>query len=268
MNDTLIKVARTGYAAKGTVYAIAGVLTFMAAFNMGGQKTSKLQVLEFLDKQPLGNVLLIFMALGLVCYSIWRFIQSLNDPENIGDDKKGKTKRFAYFISALIYLSFAVLAFLKGVDKNSPDSGGSGQGQQSHFLATDKGLILLGFIGVVFIITGIYKFFKLKDGKFLENFNLKSMSEEKRRKTIKNSGYIGIASRGVVFLIIGFFAVKAALNGNPSQMKTTSEVFAFLQDASYGPWLLGLVALGFIGYAIYMFMTAKYRTFRGSTKLF
>lgn len=268
MDDTLKKVARTGYAAKGAVYAIAGVLTFMAAFNMGGQKTSKLQVLEFLDKQPFGNVLLVLMALGLVCYSTWRFIQSIKDPEHIGDDKKGKAKRVAYFMSALIYLGLAVMAFLKGVDKNSPTSGGSGQAQQSHFLATDKGLIVLGIIGAAFIITGIYKFIKLRNGKFLEKFNLRSMSDEKRRKTIKNSGYAGIASRGVVFLIIGFFALKAAINSNPSQMKTTSEVFSFLQDSNYGPWLLGLVAAGFVCYAIFMFMTAKYRTFRGSTKLF
>ena len=112
MNQKLKKVARAGYLTKGVVYAIVGILTIMASFNLGGQKTSKLQVLEFLDKQPFGNVLLVLMALGLACYAAWRFIQATKDPENIGKDEKGKAKRFAYFVSALIYLGLAFLAFM------------------------------------------------------------------------------------------------------------------------------------------------------------
>ena len=51
MNSKLKKIARTGYVAKGSVYAITGILTFLAAFNMGGQKAGKFQALEFLEKQ-------------------------------------------------------------------------------------------------------------------------------------------------------------------------------------------------------------------------
>lgn len=264
MDDKLKKVARTGYAAKGTVYAITGVLTFLAAFNMGGQKASKLQVLEFLDKQPFGNALLVLMGIGLACYAFWRFTQSISDPEGIGNDKKGKGKRVAFFISACIYLGLAVLAILRVVQAGggSGSSGGSGSAQQSHFLATETGLILLGIIGAAFIGTGIAQFVKAYKGSFTKHFDLKSMTEEKRRKTIKNSGYLGISARGVVFLIIGYFAIQAALSSNPSEIKTTAEVFAFIQDSSYGSWLLGLVAAGFVCYAVYMFMMAKYRVFR------
>lgn len=264
MDDKLKKVARTGYAAKGTVYAITGVLTFLAAFNLGGQKASKLQVLEFLDKQPFGNALLVLMGLGLACYAFWRFTQSISDPEGIGDDKKGKAKRVAFFISACIYLGLAVLAILRVVNSGSSgSSGGSGSAQQSQFLATETGLIVLGIIGVAIVGAGIAQLVKAYKGTFTKHFDLKSMTEEKRRKTIKNSGYFGISARGVVFLIIGYFAINAALSSNPSEIKTTAEVFSFLQDSSYGAWLLGLVAAGFVGYAVYMFMMARYRAFRG-----
>ena len=264
MDDKLKKVARTGYAAKGTVYAITGVLTFLAAFNLGGQKASKLQVLEFLDKQPFGNALLVLMGIGLACYAFWRFTQSISDPEGIGNDKKGKGKRVAAFVSACIYLGLAVLAILRVVNSGSSGStGGSGSPQQSHFLATETGLIILGIIGAAFVAAAIAQFIKAYKGKFLDHFDLKSLSEEKRRKTIKKSGYFGITARGVVFLIIGYFAIQAALSSNPSEIKTTAEVFSFLQDSGSGPWLLGLVAAGFICYAVYMFMVAKYRVFRG-----
>lgn len=265
MDDKLKKVARAGYVAKGTVYAITGILTFLAAFNLGGQKASKLQVLEFLDKQPFGNVLLVLIGLGLASYAFWRFTQSISDPEGIGNDKKGKAKRVGFFISACIYLGLAVLAILRVVKSGSSgSSGGSGSAQQSEFLATETGLIILGIIGAAIVGTGIAQFIKAYKGDFTKHFDLKSMSEEKRRKTIKNSGYFGITARGVVFLIIGYFAINAAFSSNPSEIKTTAEVFSFLQDSSYGAWLLGLVAAGFVGYAVYMFMMARYRVFHGT----
>lgn len=257
MDKKLKKVARTGYIAKGSVYAITGILTFLEAINLGGQKASKLTVLDFLEKQPFGNILLLVMAIGLLSFSYWRFSQAISNPENIDSGKKGTLKRVAFFISGATYLGLAVFAVLRVIGSQS-SSGGT---EKSHFLATNSGLILLGAVGFIFIIMGITKFVKAYKGDFTEKFDLKSIREEKRRKTIKNSGYLGITSRGVVFLIIGFFALQAALNANPSEIKTTAEVFSFLQDSSYGAWLMGLVAIGFIGYAVYMFMMAKYRKF-------
>ncbi len=69
MDSKLKKMARAGYVAKGTVYGITGILTFLAAFNLGGEKTSQLEVLKFLDEQPFGNVLLILLGIGLIFYA-------------------------------------------------------------------------------------------------------------------------------------------------------------------------------------------------------
>ena len=262
MNSKLKKMARAGYAAKGTVYGITGILTFLAAFNLGGQKAGQLQVLEFLDKQPFGNVLLVLLGLGLLCYTAWRFVQSIEDPENIGNDKKGKVKRVGFFISGLIYLGLAALAIWRVISSgSSPGSGGSSG--KSSFLATETGLYVLGAIGIITICVGIYQFIRIYKKTFMKKFDFRSMNDEKRRKTIKNSAYTGLASRGVLFLITGYFALHAAITSNPSEIKTTREAFSFLQESSYGAWLLGLVAAGLVGYAVYMFMMAKYRRFQG-----
>tara|TARA_R100000935_G_scaffold43442_1_gene65881 strand:+ start:422 stop:1204 length:783 start_codon:yes stop_codon:yes gene_type:complete len=259
MNKKLKNIARTGLVAKGIIYAIIGILTFLAAFNMGGQKTGKLQVIDFLEKQTFGKILLIVIALGLICYAFWRLMQAIKDPENIGDDKKAKVKRFAYFISGLLYLGFGVIAFLDAV--GTANSSGGSSGKSSSFLATDTGLIVLGIGGVILIGLGIYQFTRIKEDKFEKKFSAKALSEEKRKKTIYNSAYFGLASRGVIFLILGFFAIKASNTSDPDKIKTTSEVFSFLEDSSYGMYLLGVVSAGLIAYAIYVFMLAKYRRF-------
>lgn len=265
MDSKTKKMARTGFVAKGTVYAITGVLTFMAAFNMGGQKTGRLQVLEFLDKQPFGNVLLVLMAIGLASYAAWRFIQSVKDPENIGDDTKGKAKRTAFFISGILYLGLGVLAVMRVIGSGQGSSGSSASTQNSSFLASETGLWLIGIVGAGIAIAGFFQFVKAYRNDYTKKFDLSSISEEKKRESIMNTATFGLTARGVIFLIIAGFAIKAAINSNPSEIKTTTEVFSFIQESSYGAWLLGAVAAGLVSYAIYMFLMAKYRRFADGT---
>lgn len=252
-------MARTGLTAKGIIYLIIGILTFMAALNIGGQKIGKLKVLDFLEKQTFGNILLVIIGLGLLCYAFWRIIQATKDPENIGNKKKDLIKRFGYFISGLLYLGLGVLAFLNAIGSSTGSSGSSSK--KTSIFASDLGLLSLGIIGVIILGLGIYQFTKIKKDKFKKDFSAKALSEEKRRKTIYNTAYLGLTARGIIFLIIGFFAIKAAASADPEKIKTTSEVFSFLETSSYGSWLLGIVAVGLIAYAIYILMLAKYRRF-------
>lgn len=260
MDNSLKTMARTGFVAKGVVYGIIGVLTFKAAFDMGGQKAGQMQVLEWLEKQTFGNILLVLMALGLLCYAAWRFVQAVKDPEHIGDDKKGKAKRTGFFFSGLLYLGLAVLAALKAFG-SSKGSGSSGSAQQSSFFASETGLVVLGIIGAGIVIAGIFQFVKAYKNDYYKKLGLATLGDEKKRKSVKRTAEFGLSARGVILLIIGFFAVKAAINSNPSEIKTTREAFSFIQESNYGPWLMGLVAAGLIAYAVYMFLMAKYRRF-------
>lgn len=261
MNSKLKKVARTGYAAKAVVYGLIGILTLLAAFNMGGQTAGQMQVLDFLEKQAFGNVLLVLIALGLLCYSGWRFFQAIKDPENIGKDMKGKAKRFAFFISGLLYLGIAGSAVMRLL--NTGSSSGSGQnGMMSSFLTGDAGVYIFTAIGIGLVATSFFQFKKAFYKDFLKKFDYKSISEEKRRKTIKNTGYLGLIARGIIFAILAYFFIRAAVEHNTSDIKSTTDAFAFLHESPMGSWLMGIVAAGMICYSIYVFMMVKYRKFR------
>jgi hypothetical protein len=258
MNDNLKRVAKTGFIAKGTVYALTGILTFLAAFNIGGKKAGKEEVLMYLDQQPFGNALLLVIGLGMVCYSIWRMAQTFLDPENRGTSLKALGNRFAFFISGVIYLGFAYIAFKRVL--GSTDTGGSAQ--NSPYLSTNLGLIILAIIGAGIVGKGLYQLSKVYKSNFINKFELESIIDEKRRKVIKNTAYMGLTSRGILFLIIGYFSIKAAVTVNPSEIKSTPEAFAFIESSTFGPYLLGMLAAGLVGYAIYMFMMGKYRVFK------
>lgn len=258
MKSKIKKMARAGYVAKGVVYGITGVLTCLAAFNMGGSKTGQKGVFKYLEDQPFGNAILVLMALGLLCYAGWRFYQSIKDPENIGSDDKGKVKRIGFFVSGLIYLGYAAFAVKTLISAGSSGSGGKTFG----FLSGGFGVFVFAVIGLSLVGVCIFQIKKAVSGKFLQKFNYKSITEEKRRKVIKNTGYMGIISRAVIFGIMAFFFLRAAYHSNTNDIKTTADAFSFLQDSAYGAWLMGLVAAGLVCYGIFMFMTAKYRKFQ------
>ncbi|HEX8269509.1 MAG TPA: DUF1206 domain-containing protein [Flavobacterium sp.] len=257
MNTALKNIARVGYISKGLVYGITGILTFLAAFHLGGKKAGKMEVIKFLDEQPFGAFLIILLAAGVLCYAIWRFKQAFSDTEHKGKNAKGKFTRVGYFISGLLYLGLAVAAFLHVLGSG----GSSSDSTKSSFLATETGLVLIAIAGVALVASGIRQFIKVYNKKFLEEFDLSSLSDENSRKSIVASARFGLAARGVIFLITGFFAVKAALDANPDEIKSTKEVFSFIEEAEYGAWLLGTVAAGLVAYAFHMFLVARYRKF-------
>lgn len=262
MDDKIKKTAYMGYAAKGAVYAITGVLAFMTAFGMGGQKAGKLQVIEFLEKQPFGKIILAILGVGLICYAVWRFIQSIQNPENIGDDAKGIVKRISFFISGLIYLGLGIFAIVD-IFRN-PSSGSSGGGGSSSLMAGDTGKYIFIAVGIALAGKSIYQFIKAYKGDFLKKFQIDSINVGSKRRFIKNMGYAGLVSRGILTGIIAYFFLKAgfSIGGSGSEeVKGTSEAFSFIQQNSSGPWLLGLVAAGLVCYGIYMFTMARYRQF-------
>ncbi|MHA7059982.1 DUF1206 domain-containing protein [Aquimarina sp. M1] len=255
MDQKIKTVARVGYGAKGVVYAITGILAFMTAFNLGGQKAGKLQVIQFLEEQSFGKIILAILGIGLICYAIWRCMQSISDPEGIGSDGKGIVKRISFFISGAVYLALGIYSIIEIFKESSNGGNSSSLGGFATFVFIT--------IGIALAIKSIYQFIKAIKGDFLKKFKISEISNVARKKFLKRIGYAGLISRGIVVGIIAYFFIKGGINASSSseEMKGTSEAFSFIQQNTSGPWIFGLIALGLICYGIYMFAMAKYRSF-------
>ncbi|OUL20587.1 hypothetical protein BV378_29725, partial [Nostoc sp. RF31YmG] len=57
------RLARFGYASKGVVYGIVGLLASQAAFGTGGRTTDTKGALQTLVEQPFGKFLLALVAI-------------------------------------------------------------------------------------------------------------------------------------------------------------------------------------------------------------
>jgi uncharacterized membrane protein YidH (DUF202 family) len=224
---------------------------------MGGSKSGKSSAFAFLEKQAYGQVLLGILAASLLCYAIWRFIQSLSDPENIGSDAKAKAKRAGFFLSALFYLSFAFLAVKKIVSSGS--SGGSG-GSKLQGLDPTIVTVVLAIIGVGMAVKAIIHFVQAYKGKFLDKYRVGDLKME---KFVRKAGYIGFYARSAVMAILSFIFFRAAFGGGSKEMKGTKEAFSFLQDSSYGTILMGVTAAGLAAYGLFVLALSRYRKFDG-----
>ncbi|KAA5542432.1 DUF1206 domain-containing protein [Adhaeribacter rhizoryzae] len=252
--------ARFGMAAKGVVYTLVGALAFMAAFEINGnseQGAGKQGVFQFILEQPFGKILLGIVALGLVCYTIWRFIQAFMDSERKGGDAKGIGKRLGYAFSGLIYGSLAFYAAKLVLGSGGGSGGGdSRQTLAGKLLEQPFGQWLVGIVAVGTMAMGLYQIYKAITGKYLKNIQTAQIKSDIKDMLMK-AGKVGYIARGIVWGIIGFLFLKAAMNSNAQEAGGTTSAFQFLEQ-SYGSILLGAIALGLVCYGVFMFVRARY----------
>jgi hypothetical protein len=63
----------------------------------------------------------------------------------------------------------------------------------------------------------------------------------------------------VVFLLVGYGLIKAALDYEPRSAIGLDGALQKLAHSPYGPALIGIVAVGLIGFASYCVADARYR---------
>lgn len=255
----IVPLARFGFAAKGVVYIIIGILAALAAFGNGGKTTDSRGAFEEILSRSYGKFLLGAVALGLFGYAIWRLVQAFKDTEDKGSGMKGIAVRIGYAVIALIHLSLAYSAIKMVIGSGGGSKGDAQSKEWTAFLLEQSfGQWIVAAIGLGILIYAVFQFYKAYITKFREKLNTSEMSNQTETFAIR-FGQFGLAARGVVFGIIGVFLIQAAFYSNPSEARGLSGALRALGQQTYGQILLGTVAIGLIAYGLFMFVMARYR---------
>ena len=252
--QTLNRLFSFGYMAKGVVYFFIGLLALATAFGFTRGVEGPKGVIQWINNQPAGNFLVGLLAVGLLSYCCWRIYRGIADPTNEGSDNKAMIKRLGFIVSGILYGTLSVLAFRLAFDMGGSSGGSSKEGIIARLLAQPWGDWAVGFIGLIVLGVAIYQFVKAKRANFVGAIHWASIGSDKIRK----AGRLGFVARGVVFGIVAYFLAIAAIQSDASEFRGTEGAIEYLQQHSYGIYLLGLVGLGLLFYGTYAFMKGKY----------
>lgn len=249
------KGARFGHVTKGVLYGLIGALALQVSLGAGGQVAGGQEAARFVGHQPFGQALLVLIAVGLFGYATWRFIEGINDTEHKGSDGSGLAKRGAALASGIANGALGVLVLQMALGHAR---GGGSSSWVGRVLAQPFGAVLIGLIGAAIVIAGVAQFYQAYSKKFLEMFRWQSMSAKEQR-WITRLGQVGYSARGVVFPIIGISLLRAALDHNPGATRGVREALLEIAHSAAGQVLLGLVAVGFLAFGLFMVASARYR---------
>ncbi len=249
------KLARWGYAAKGFVYVLIGILAVMAAVGRGGSgSASKQGAADMIFDQPFGKFLAILVVIGILGFVVWRFVQAAKSKSLGSTHNETMMNRVRYGLSGAIYLAFAItlIRMIQG-------SGGGGNGRQQlvgRVLEMDLGPLLVALAGIGVMIAGVMQWVKAYKEEYMQKLSLGGLAA-RMRDNVRKIGKLGYAARGVVWLLVGFFLLQAGLNSDASQAQGSGGAFQTIEQWG-GSWVLLVVALGVVAYGVFMFVKSRY----------
>jgi Domain of Unknown Function (DUF1206) len=247
-------IARFGLASRGFVYLVLGWLAIQIARRHAHHEANARGALAEIARESYGRALLWVLALGLAAYALWRLSEAI-----LGTTTDGKKPgpRIASLVGGIIYLAFCVatLSFIAG------DSNHDGSQQQvtatARVMRHTGGRWLVGLIGVVVVIVGVVIAVQGARRTFKNDLRITQMSESVRAVVV-SLAIVGTVARGVVFALTGVLVVEAALSFDPRKSTGLDGALRTLAEHSYGPWLLGAFAIGFIAFGLYGFAEARW----------
>jgi hypothetical protein len=249
-------LARSGLAARGIVYGVIGILAFEVAIGVGGKTASQQGAMESIAREPLGKVLLIVVAVGLAGYAIWRLFTALIGSGN--PEERKAHRRVAAFASGVIYASlcYTAIRIVVGAGASSPSS--NPKHETAGVLGWPGGPEIVAIAGGILVGVAIGQAYMGLSRTFVDDSDTSSMSEPVQHG-FAALGVFGYLARAAVFALIAYGAVKAAVDYTPHSAIGLDGALAKLEHASYGPLLLGIVAVGLAGFALFSFVEARYR---------
>jgi hypothetical protein len=248
-----------GFVARAFTYALIGAIAVALAVDRGRPPASPDQqgALSLIARAPIGKVALIAVAVGLLAYALWKLALAFVGTGPEGGGGHDLQNRVANFGGAIVYFVFCAVAVRILVD-----GGGSQRAEQQHAaagaLGWPGGHWFVALAGLVMIAISVHQVLQGVLGRFAEDNKTGEMSEHERRVFLF-VGRVGLTARALVFALVGYFLVRTAIDFKPSEGVGIDGTLEQLRQLSYGPWVLGLIAVGMFVFALFSLFEARYQ---------
>ena len=252
-------VVRAGFVARALTYGVIGGITLALAVGAGAAPAAPNQqgALSLIARAPLGRVAVGVAAVGLLGYALWKFGQAAFGRGPEGGGKPDLKDRVANAGGGIVYLAFFAVAVRilfgsSGSASSEPSKAAAG------VLGWPGGSVIVAVAGAALMAISAFQVYDTFRGGFAEDSKLQEMGPLATGLFIM-LGHVGLVARGLVFMLVGYFLVKTAIDFNPRDAVGLDGALARVHQQPFGPWLLGLVAAGLLVFAVFSLFEARYR---------
>jgi hypothetical protein len=238
-----------GLVSYGLVHLVVAGIAVKVAFREKGD-ASPVGALQTLAKQPLGEILLWVMAVGLFTLTVWQVIDAI-----VGTDtrhqRESLKERARCVGRSVIYLGLGLLT--AGVALGH--GGHSGQGEETvsaKLMAIPFGRVLVALVGAVVVAVAVSQIVKGVKQSFLEDLD-RGVGEP-----IRWLARIGYIAKGITLTIIGLLFGWAALTYDAKKAGGMDAALTTIRDQPFGPVLLVGMAAALACFGLYCFAWARF----------
>lgn len=249
-------LARSGFAANGIVHLIIGAIIIALAAGARGEG-DQAGALKTIAAAPLGFVLLWLLAVALAALGVWHLAEGIlmRAP---GDDVKGEAKKWGRRIGewgqAVVFLVLGGITATVALGAR-PNAEETAEGASRGVLSLPGGSWVLAVVGlgigiggIAFVVMGVRRSFR----------NKVSIPSGALGRTITVLGVVGFVAKGIALAIVGVLALVAAVKVDPTEAAGIDGAVDALLALTLGPWLVGVIGVGFVAYGVFCLFRAPY----------
>lgn len=249
-------LVRGGFIAYGVIHLVFAWLALQVAFGGSSGESDQSGALRNLATQPMGKTLVVSAVVGMFALALWQAFEAAIGESGMRG-REALTERVVSAGRAVLYLYFGWIG-IKVLQGANASTGDSQEKNASSLMDGTGGRFLVGLIGVAVAAIGLGLVVYGVTKKFEKHLNTLQMTPAVHRTT-RRLGVAGYSAKGVAYAIAGGLIVAAAVTYDPEKARGLDAALKLLVGQPYGPWLLGLVAVGIAAYGVYCFSQARYR---------
>lgn len=253
-------LVRAGFAARGVTYGVIGGISIALALGVGsdGAAPNQQGALQFIARAPLGRAVIVVAALGLLAYALWKLGQAVIGRGPEGGGGPTLKDRIANLGGSLVYFAFFAVAVRVLVGSAGGNQTAQQQQATAGVLHWPGGSIIVMAAGAVLLGISLFQIWEAFCDQFAEDNKLLEMSRRAARAFLV-IGRIGLTARALVFVLIGYFVIRTAVESRTSPGIGLDGALAAVHGEPLGNVLLALVAAGLLIFAAFSFFEARYR---------
>lgn len=241
--------ARIGWSARSALYLLLAVLVAGIPDGASGEKVDKQGAFESLADTSHGTWLLGALCAGMVGFAGFRLWAAAT-----GSGEKA-SRRAGWVVSAGVYLLFAYAAF--DVLRGAGSEGGQEKAITARVLTWSWGHILVAAVALLMLGVAANYVRKGVKERFLQDIDEPAVPDS-LHGPVRLLGVAGWLGRALVWSLVAFFLLRAAIQHDPNEPVGLDESLHALMGQGWGVVLLWVAFAGMIAYALLCAATAAW----------